>query len=396
MSTHSSININKTPVFIASLPEALKTSDRLYLDPDNNVLARWNGTIMQPVVANVFYATSIGDLPATASTGSLGVVNSNGKALLYTYVGSSWTETGDAVDLSSYQTKTDNSLTTDDKTVVGAINELDGEVATNTSNISTLQTSLAAKQDAAISVNIQGEAKTTIPEALTSLDTALTAVKTTADGAAKVDASNITPSTWKTVLGYQSASDVSTAITAGVTTDTYNDNLDTTNKTITGAINEINASIADKQDELTYYQENTSTGALTLGATTQASTPPSSVTVANADISIQLTSTTLNTVNASGGIFNREAVYTSTSQTGSINIPSNISSLAAYKVTFDTIAATGDTKSRTVFEYDATNNIWYREVIFGTGASITSTSGNTVNYDLGVAVSSANIVISML
>lgn len=448
----------------------------------------------------------------------------------YAWDGTKWDALGGSVDLSAYQTKNDESLTTAAKTVVGAINELDGEVATNTANIGTLQTtvgnaesglvkdvadntkaigtlqtSLAGKQDATISVNIQGEAKTTIPDALTSLDTALTAVKTTADGAAKVDASNIVPATWKGVLGYQSASDVSAAVIAGVTTNTYDDNLDTTAKTIVGAINEINTSnsgkqdssisidgitadtvegalaeldtdisalqnktqnisqassgstqftgtvqadtfsgttisgqtltvgkqltvngsvtgsaiqttlsasstdqqlpsakavydgLAAKQDALKYYEESTaSDGSVTIGATTQAETPPSAVTVANANISVQLTTSTLDTINTNGGILNRETAFKSTSQTGSIAIPSTVSSLAGYKVVFDTIASEGGAKSRTVFEYDATNNVWYREVIFGTGASITSMSGGTVNYDLGVAVSSANIVVSML
>ena len=586
----------------------------------------------------------------------------------------------------------DDNLDTTSKTIVGAINELDGEVATNTANIGTLQTSLAGKQDATISVNIQGEAKTTIPDALTSLDTALTAVKTTADGAAKVDASNIVPATWKGVLGYQSASDVSAAVIAGVTTNTYDDNLDTTSKTIVGAINEVNTTLSNKQDKLklysetidpassnsatisatniklegsvaegtgttasgvyshaegsgttasgsnshaegsgttasgvyshaegrnttasgsnshaegyyttassdyqhvqgyyniadaddkyadiigngssntarsnaatvswegiswsktdvrsggtdqdsaahslaakqnatdnsltttaktvvgaineintsnsgkqdssisidgitadtvegalaeldtaisalqnktqdmenrggetnfqglvttgsliastltaatqltvngsvtgsaiqktlsasstdeqlpsakavydglaakqdalTYYEESTdSGGSVIVGATTQAETPPSAVTVANGNISVQLTTSTLNTSNTNGGILNRETAFNSTSKTGSITIPSNVSSLAGYKVVFDTIASEGGAKSRTIFEYDATNNVWYREVIFGTGASITSMSGSTVNYDLGVAVSSANIVVSML
>ena len=423
----------------------------------------------------------------------------------------------------------DDNLDTTNKTIVGAINELDGEVATNTTNIGalqttvgnaksglvkdvadntkaigTLQTSLAGKQDATISVNIQGEAKTTIPDALTSLDTALTAVKTTADGAAKVDASNIVPATWKGVLGYQSASDVSAAVIAGVTTNTYDDNLDTTNKTIVGAINEINTSnsgkqdssitidgitantvegalveldtdisalqnktqninqassgstqftgtvqadtfsgttisgqtltagnqltvngsvtgsaiqttlnasstdqqlpsakavydgLAAKQDALTYYEESTAgNGSVTIGATTQAGTYPSAVTVASSTIRVQLTTSTLDTINTNGGILNRETAFKSTSQTGSIDI-AEFTNLAGCKVVFDTIASEGGAKSRTIFEYDATNNVWYREVIFGTGASITSMIGGTVNYDLGVAVSSANIVVSML
>lgn len=437
------------------------------------------------------------------------------------------TATQEALDLK--QNITDDSLETEAKTIVGAINELDGEVATNTTNIGalqttvgnaesglvkdvadntkaigTLQTSLAGKQDATISVNIQGEAKTTIPDALTSLDTALTAVKTTADGAAKVDASNIVPATWKGVLGYQSASDVSAAVIAGVTTNTYDDNLDTTNKTIVGAINEINTSnsgkqdssitidgitantvegalaeldtdisalqnktqninqassgstqftgtvqadtfsgttisgqtltagnqltvngsvtgsaiqttlnasstdqqlpsakavydgLAAKQDALTYYEESTAgNGSVTIGATTQAGTYPSAVTVASSTIRVQLTTSTLDTINTNGGILNRETAFKSTSQTGSIDI-AEFTNLAGCKVVFDTIASEGGAKSRTIFEYDATNNVWYREVIFGTGASITSMSGGTVNYDLGVAVSSANIVVSML
>ena len=437
------------------------------------------------------------------------------------------TATQEALDLK--QNITDDSLETEAKTIVGAINELDGEVATNTTNIGalqttvgnaesglvkdvadntkaigTLQTSLAGKQDATISVNIQGEAKTTIPDALTYLDTALTAVKTTADGAAKVDASNIVPATWKGVLGYQSASDVSAAVIAGVTTNTYDDNLDTTNKTIVGAINEINTSnsgkqdssitidgitantvegalaeldtdisalqnktqninqassgstqftgtvqadtfsgttisgqtltagnqltvngsvtgsaiqttlnasstdqqlpsakavydgLAAKQDALTYYEESTAgNGSVTIGATTQAGTYPSAVTVASSTIRVQLTTSTLDTINTNGGILNRETAFKSTSQTGSIDI-AEFTNLAGCKVVFDTIASEGGAKSRTIFEYDATNNVWYREVIFGTGASITSMSGGTVNYDLGVAVSSANIVVSML
>lgn len=448
----------------------------------------------------------------------------------YAWDGTKWDALGGSVDLSAYQTKNDNSLTTAAKTVVGAINELDGEVATNTTNIGTLQTtvgnaesglvkdvadntaaigtlqtSLAGKQDATISVNIQGEAKTTIPDALTSLDTALTAVKTTADGAAKVDASNIVPATWKGVLGYQSASDVSAAVIAGVTTNTYDDNLDTTAKTIVGAINEINTSnsgkqdssisidgitadtvegalaeldtdisalqnktqnisqassgstqftgtvqadtfsgttisgqtltagtqltvngsvtgsaiqttlsasstdqqlpsakavydgLAAKQDALTYYEENVAGRSLLIGTTTAASdTPPTVVTLSNEDAVVSLENAVISLETATGARMGKFQAISSTSQTGSIALNADFTVLAGYKVVFDTIASEGGAKSRTVFEYDATNNVWYREVIFGTGASITSMSGGTVNYDLGVAVSSANIVVSML
>lgn len=438
------------------------------------------------------------------------------------------TATQGALDLK--QNITDNSLETEAKTIVGAINELDGEVATNTANIGTLQTtvgnaesglvkdvadntaaigtlqtSLAGKQDATISVNIQGAAKTTIPDALTSLDTALTAVKTTADGAAKVDASNIVPATWKGVLGYQSASDVSAAVIAGVTTNTYDDNLDTTAKTIVGAINEINTSnsgkqdssisidgitadtvegalaeldtdisalqnktqnisqassgstqftgtvqadtfsgttisgqtltagtqltvngsvtgsaiqttlsasstdqqlpsakavydgLAAKQDALKYYEENVAGRSLSIGTTTAASdTPPTFVTLSNEDAVVSLEDAVISLETLAGARMGKFQAISSTSQTGSIALNVDFTVLAGYKVVFDTIASEGGAKSRTVFEYDATNNVWYREVIFGTGASITSMSGGTVNYDLGVAVSSANIVVSML
>jgi hypothetical protein len=48
-----------------------------------------------------------------------------------------------AHSLSAKQNATDNNLTTTNKTIVGAINELNSEVATNTTNIGTLQASLA-------------------------------------------------------------------------------------------------------------------------------------------------------------------------------------------------------------------------------------------------------------
>lgn len=154
--------------------------------------------------------------------------------------------------------------------------------------------------------------------------------------------------------------------------------------------------LAAKQDALTYYEESTAgNGSVTIGATTQAGTYPSAVTVASSTIRVQLTTSTLDTINTNGGILNRETAFKSTSQTGSIDI-AEFTNLAGCKVVFDTIASEGGAKSRTIFEYDATNNVWYREVIFGTGASITSMIGGTVNYDLGVAVSSANIVVSML
>lgn len=308
----------------------------------------------------------------------------------YAWDGTKWDALGGSVDLSAYQTKNDESLTTTAKTVVGAINEI------NTSN--------SGKQDSSISID--GITADTVEGALTELDTDISALQ-------------------KKTQKITQASSVSTLFTGTVNADTFSgttirgqtltagDQL-TVNGSVTGSAIQTTLSasstdqqlpsakavydgLAAKQDALTYYEESAARGgSVTVGATTQAGTPPSAVTVANANISVHLTTSTLNTININGGILNRETAFKSTSQTGSIGIPSNVSSLAGYKVVFDTIASEGGAKSRTVFEYDATNNVWYREVIFGTGASITSMSGNTVNYDLGVAVSSANIAVSML
>lgn len=298
------------------------------------------------------------------------------------------TATQGALDLK--QNITDNSLETEAKTIVGAINEI------NTSN--------SGKQDSSISID--GITADTVEGALTELDTDISALQnktqnitTVSSGSTQftgtvqadtfsgttISGQTLTAGNQLTVNGSVTGSAIQTTLSASST----DQQLPSAKAVYDG--------LAAKQDALTYYEESAASGgSVTIGATTQAETPPSAVTVANANISVQLTTSTLNTININGGILNRETAFKSTSQTGSIAIPSNVSSLAGYKVVFDTIASEGGAKSRTVFEYDATNNVWYREVIFGTGASITSMSGGTVNYDLGVAVSSANIAVSML
>lgn len=172
-----------------------------------------------------------------------------------------------AIDTTTYAT-----LTTDNKTVLGSINEIDGLVTTNTSNIasntssiqginssiSSIQAELALKQNAAIDVTIQGEDETSIPDALSSLDSALSAVKATADGAAKVDASNVDADTWKGVLGFTTTSEVAGQITNAITTNTY-DGLNTTNKTVQGAINEIQASTSGLPAKVTALEESVET-----------------------------------------------------------------------------------------------------------------------------------------
>ena len=165
------------------------------------------------------------------------------------------TET-DAAIKAAIDTTTYESLTTDKKTVLGAINELDTQVSANTSNIASntgsiqtinstisgLQSEIALKQNAAIDVTIQGESETTIPDALTALDTAVSAIKTTAEGAAAVDASNIDPETWRTALSVDSSSEVDSKIDTAITSDTYA-GLTTTAKTVQGAINELDGDI---------------------------------------------------------------------------------------------------------------------------------------------------------
>lgn len=172
-----------------------------------------------------------------------------------------------AVDTTTYDT-----LTTDNKTVLGAINELDTQVTSNTtniakntgdissinSNISNIQSTLAGKQDAAIDVTIQSESKTTIPDALSALDSALTAVKSTADAAAKADASNIDVETWKTKLEVQDAAAVDAKIDAAITSDTY-EGLTTTDKTVQGSINELDSDLGALDSKVTGIDGRVST-----------------------------------------------------------------------------------------------------------------------------------------
>ena len=172
-----------------------------------------------------------------------------------------------AIDTTTYAT-----LTTDNKTVLGSINEIDGLVTTNTSNIasntasiqginssiSSIQSELALKQNAVIDVTIQGESETSIPDALSSLDSALSAVKATADGAAKVDASNVDAETWKDALGFTTTSEVAGQITNAITTNTYA-GLNTTNKTVQGAINELQANTSDLPAKVTALEGSVAT-----------------------------------------------------------------------------------------------------------------------------------------
>lgn len=171
-----------------------------------------------------------------------GVTSVNGKSGNVTLVAAdiddvlSDTETDEHIQAAFTADRTD--LTTTAKSVVGGINEVKAATTKNAGDITANATAIASKQDSTINLEIQGATAATVSDALTSLDTALTSVKSTADDAAKKDASNIEAATWKTVLGYQNADEVATAVNNGITTNEYS-TLATTAKTVVGAINEV-------------------------------------------------------------------------------------------------------------------------------------------------------------
>lgn len=171
-----------------------------------------------------------------------GVTSVNGKSGNITLVAAdiddvlSDTETDEHIQAAFTADRTD--LNTTAKTVVGGINEVKAATTKNAGDIAANATAIAGKQNSTINLSIQGATAATVTDALTSLDTALTSVKSTADDAAKKDASNIEAATWKTVLGYQNADEVATAVNNGITTNEYS-TLATTAKTVKGAINEV-------------------------------------------------------------------------------------------------------------------------------------------------------------
>ena len=90
-------SLNRTQIYIGgfdTLPESLKITSRLYLDPTTNVLARWDGSAMQPVISKVFYATTVEGLPTTATQGCIGVVATGDSTSLYAHNGTAWVQVG--------------------------------------------------------------------------------------------------------------------------------------------------------------------------------------------------------------------------------------------------------------------------------------------------------------
>lgn len=182
-----------------------------------------------------------------------GVTSVNGKSGNVTLVAAdiddvlSDTETDEHIQAAFTADRTD--LSTTAKTVVGGINEVKAATTKNAGDITANATAIAGKQDSTINLEIQGATAATVTDALTSLDTALTSVKSTADDAAKKDASNIEAATWKTVLGYQNADEVATAVNNGITTNEYS-TLATTAKTVKGAIEELKTDVDRKASSM--------------------------------------------------------------------------------------------------------------------------------------------------
>lgn len=199
-----------------------------------------------------------------------GVTSVNGKSGNVTLVAAdiddvlSDTETDEHIQAAFTVDRTD--LTTTAKTVVGGINEVKAAATKNAGDIAANATAIASKQDSTINLEIQGATAATVTDALTSLDTALTSVKSTADDAAKKDASNIEAATWKTVLGYQNADEVATAVNNGITTNEYS-TLATTAKTVKGAIEELKNAVDSKasSSDFTALQGKVTTLETTVG-----------------------------------------------------------------------------------------------------------------------------------
>lgn len=206
------------------------------------------------------YADIIGNGSSEDARSNAATVSWDGISWSQTDVRAGGTDQGTAThSLAAKQNATDNNLTTTAKSVVGGINEVKAAATNNAAAI-------ASKQDSTINLEIQGATAATVTDALTSLDTALTSVKSTADDAAKKDASNIEAATWKTVLGYQNADEVATAVNNGITTNEYS-TLATTAKTVQGAIEELKTAVDSKasSSDFTALQGKVTTLETTVG-----------------------------------------------------------------------------------------------------------------------------------
>ena len=178
----------------------------------------------------------------------------------YAWTGDAWDALGGLVDLSTYQTKAitiDGEPTTVEAAITAnktsatnntaAINKNKTDIEAVSGSVKSLDTLVKSKQDATVDVSVNGTSYTTIPEAIGALDAYVGEVKAVSDGAAKVDASNITDTgAWKNKLGYALESSLNTVAT---NVDTVSGNLKTLSTkvdTISGDLDTLEVSVAAK------------------------------------------------------------------------------------------------------------------------------------------------------
>lgn len=178
----------------------------------------------------------------------------------YAWTGTEWDALGGLVDLSTYQTKAitiDGAATTVEAAIAAnktsaadnatAIGKNKTDIETISGSVKGLDTLVKSKQDATVDVSVNGTAYTTIPEVIGALDTYVGEVKAVSDGAAKVDASNITDTgAWKTKLGYALESSLNTVATNVETVSSNLKSLSTKVDTISSDLDTLEGSVATK------------------------------------------------------------------------------------------------------------------------------------------------------
>lgn len=178
----------------------------------------------------------------------------------YAWTGDAWDALGGLVDLSTYQTKAitiDGEPTTVEAAIAAnktsaanntaAINKNKTDIEAVSGSVKSLDTLVKSKQDATVDVSVNGTSYTTIPEAIGALDAYVGEVKAVSDGAAKVDASNITDTgAWKNKLGYALESSLNTVATNVDTVSSNLKALSTKVDTISGDLDTLEVSVATK------------------------------------------------------------------------------------------------------------------------------------------------------
>ena len=178
----------------------------------------------------------------------------------YAWTGTEWDALGGLVDLSTYQTKAitiDGAATTVEAAIAAnktsaannatAIDKNKTDIETVSGSVKGLDTLVKSKQDATVDVSVNDTSYTTIPEAIGALDTYVGEVKAVSNGAAKVDASNITDTgAWKIKLGYALESSLNTVATNVETVSSNLKSLSTKVDTISSDLDTLEVSVAAK------------------------------------------------------------------------------------------------------------------------------------------------------